>query len=163
MPLTSCCRANGPVFKCGQPVLLRDLVQHSCGGAMEKLTIKLSEVRFAVRACETAGAKQREADAADEIKKAAMLTVFEPLLGVKSLAQLQLMSRDEICKLAQRRVKKGEVELEGFELAQLFDVIEQSACRRNVSWKEAFLAELGEARAKELQGQAMPSYSYKFV
>ena len=129
----------------------------------ETPVISIKDVRLAIKACANATQRRHEAENAEEARTAAMLAVFEPLLGVKSTAQVALMSREEIVKLASRRVKKGEVSLDGFELGQLFEVIQQSSCRRNVSWKDALIAELGEQKATELQKQARASYSYKFV
>ena len=127
----------------------------------EKITIK--EVRAAIKACNTATLKRHEADAADEVKATATMTVFERLLGVKSSSDVAQLSPADIAKVAKARVKRGDVELDGFELETLLKVIQQSSCRRNVGWKDALIAECGESKAAELQALTVPSYSYKFV
>lgn len=130
---------------------------------MGELIIKVKDVRLAIRACSQASEKAKESAAADEIKKSAMLAVFERLIGVKSEKELAAYSLEEIEKLARRRVKKGEVELEGFTLEELLKVIKLSAARRNVSWKDAFIAELGEGKAQEMIKGTVESHSFKFV
>lgn len=127
----------------------------------EKITLK--EVRAAIKACNTATLKRHEAEAADEAKSVAMMGIFERLLGVKSSGDVSQLSPGELAKLAKLHVKRGDVELEGFELDTLLKVIQQSSCRRNVGWKDALIAECGESRSQELQALALPSYSYKFV
>lgn len=129
----------------------------------DKPVITIKEVKFGIKACADAARRAQEADAADEIKKAAIMGVFERLLGVKTAAEVAAMSPDDIAKVAKARVRRGDVTLEGFELDLLLKVIKQSACRRNVAWKDAFVSMLGESEAAKVMNQAPQSYSYKFV
>jgi hypothetical protein len=129
----------------------------------EKSVITIKEVRFAIKACNEATRRRHEAEAAEETKAASMMGVFERLLGVKSSSDVSQLSPADIAKLAKQRVKRGDVELEGFELETLLKVIQQSSCRRNVGWKDALIAECGESKAAELQAATAQSYSYKFV
>lgn len=123
--------------------------------------IKLSEVKFAIDACATATKRAAEATAADQIKKAAMCGLFERVLGVKSLDDVAHLSPDEIAKMIRRRMKKGELELEGIDVDVLIAVIQKSQERRNISWKEAFIAKCGAAAAAEVENSTPVSYSYR--
>lgn len=129
----------------------------------ETQTITVKEVKLAIRACAEHTRRASEAAAAEEVKKSAMLGVFERLLGIKNANELASLDPDDIRKIAKARIKRGELELEGFILEELMKVIQLSATRRNVSWKEAFVAELGASKAAKLQEMASPTHSYKFV
>jgi hypothetical protein len=127
----------------------------------EKITIK--EVKFAQKACADASAKTKEADNLNEIKAAAMMGIFERLLGVKSMDDVARCSPADIAGIAKRRLKRGDVELEGFDLELLLKVIKQSQCKRNVSWKDEFVKALGESKATEIINSTPERYSYKAV
>lgn len=127
----------------------------------ETPTITLTDLKFAINACVSATKRRQEAEAAEEIKAAAMSGIFERLLGVKSLEEVAAYSPEDIAALAKRRIKKGEVVLDGFELEKLLQVIQQSQAKRNIKWKEAFIAALGAAKAAEIEAATPKSYSYK--
>lgn len=127
----------------------------------EKLTKK--EISFAIKACADATTTRRAAEAADQVKSAAMMGVFERLLGVKTMAEVAAMSLSDIARVAKGRVKRGDVELEGYELEVLLKVIQESQCRRNVSWKDEFVKALGEAEAAKIIAGTPESRSFKFT
>lgn len=127
----------------------------------EKITLK--EVTFAQKACADHAKLSKEASAAEEIKLAAMMGIFERLLGVKSMDDVAQLSPKDIAAIAKRRLKRGDVELEGFDLELLLKVIQQSKCQRNVSWKQAFIDALGESEAQKIINATPERYSYKAV
>lgn len=130
--------------------------------AVPVITVK--ELKFAIDACATATKRAQESKGAEEIKKAAMTGIFERALGVKSLDDVTPLSPDEIAKIVRRRFKKGEFQLQGFDDVEvLIAVIQKSQERRNISWKDAFIARCGAAAAAEVEKNTPVSYSYKAV
>jgi len=126
--------------------------------------IEVSDVRAAIKACSEASEKRKAADAADEARKRAAMKVFEALLEVKSESQLQSYSPDELRRAARRRIQAGKVKLEGIDVDVFLDqVIQKSWSGRSISWKNEFVAELGESKAAEVMQQAAECFSYKFV
>jgi len=127
----------------------------------DKITLK--EVTFAQKACADHSKLSKEATAAEQIKLAAMMGIFERLLGVKSMDEVAALSPKDIAGIAKRRLKRGDVELEGCDLELLLKVIQQSQCKRNVSWKDEFIKALGEKKATEIINATPERYSYKAV
>lgn len=127
----------------------------------EKITMK--EVKFAQKACADASTLAQQARNADEVKAAAMMGIFERLLGVKSMDDVAQLSPADIAAIAKKRLKRGDVELEGCDLELLLKVIKQSQCKRNVSWKDEFIKALGESKATEIINATPERYSYKAV
>ena len=125
--------------------------------------VTLSDVRRAAKACAAAADASNDQRTADDAKKASMLTLFEPLLGIKSSQELAAISPEQMKRKIMARVRSGAVELEGVEMQALLDAIRKTQARRSVQWKEAFIAALGEARAAAVQAEAEETFSYKVV
>lgn len=126
--------------------------------------VSLKSVRRAAKACKEATEARKEAEACDAEKRAAMMTVFQSLLGVKSEDEVASLSPDALIKLARKRIRAGLVQLDGIDAEKLLDqVIQKTQSRRSVSWKDAFIAELGASKATELTEAAEESFSYKFA
>ena len=130
---------------------------------MDSLSITLPEVKRAAAACDRATEARRAAERSDTDKTIALLKVFEPLLGIKSEAELKALSLDQVRRIARRRIDSGAVKLRGITLECLMGCIELAAARRNVSWREVFLMELGEARVQEVLSKTDETFSYKIV
>jgi hypothetical protein len=128
--------------------------------------ILLKDIRAAAKACTEASKTRKEAESADARKKSAMMKVFEPLLGVKTEEEVAELSPDEIKKLAKQRHRDGLFTLErgGMSLDELVNqVIQKTQSRRSVSWKDAYINELGASKATALTEATDESFSYKFV
>jgi hypothetical protein len=130
---------------------------------MEPETITLREVRFAIKACSDHSELSKKAEVAENVKKAAMMGVFERLLGIKTEQELKDLDADKLAKIARRRLRAGDVVLDGIDEETLFRVIKHSQARRNVAWKDVFVRECGEARAADILENAAEMHSYKFV
>lgn len=126
--------------------------------------IEVSDVRAAIRACSEASEKRKAADAADEARKSAAMKIFETLLGVKSESEIAAYSPDELRRKARRRIASGQVTLEGIDVDVFLEhVIQKSWSGRSISWKNEFIAELGESKAAAVMSTAAECFSYKFV
>lgn len=126
-------------------------------------TVSAKDISAAAKACKAHSQAASAASEAESGKKAAMMKLLEPLLGIKSWDELAAMSPDKIKRVARQRVNVGLVELEGIELDALLEAIVKSQERRNVSWKDQYIAELGESAATRIIDDTDPSYSYKIV
>jgi hypothetical protein len=126
--------------------------------------VTIAAIRKAARACEECSQARKALEEMDAARTIAMMKVFEALLGVKSEDEVKAMAPDELRRLADRRVNSGIVTLEGISVELLLkQVIVLSQTRRNVSWKDSFLEELGEAKAREVLSDCPETYSYKFI
>ena len=125
--------------------------------------ITLNLVRKAAQACLRSTEVRKEADQVDTKKTIALMSVFEPLLGIKSEQELKDLSLAEVLKIAKRRVESGKVKLEKITPERLYSCIELSQARRNVAWKEVFLQELGEAKVQEVLQGTPETHSYKLL
>lgn len=132
--------------------------------AIGTCVVTLKDVTAAAKACREESVARKEAADADAAKKTAYMKVFEALLGVKTEDEVKALSPDKLVRLARRRIKKGDVILDGIDAEVLLEkVIQKSQARRNVSWKDCFVAVLGESKATEIVNATDESYSYKFV
>lgn len=129
----------------------------------EKMKISIAEIKFAQKACADHKTLSSQATAAEQVKAAAMMGIFERLLGVKSSDDVAELSPAAIKAIAKKRLNRGDIEFDGCDLELVLKVIQQSQCKRNVSWKDAFIAELGESKAQELINATPERYSYKAV
>jgi hypothetical protein len=136
------------------------------GAEITMAEILLSDIRAAAKACTEHGKKRKEAESAEAKKKSAMMKVFEPLLGVKTEEEVAALSPAEIKKLAKQRHRDGLFTMQrgGMSLDELVDqVIQKTQSRRSVSWKDAYINELGASKATALSEATDESFSYKFV
>jgi hypothetical protein len=132
--------------------------------AASAAVITLKQVKFAAMACRHATDARKAADVSETQKKSAMMAVMEPLLGIKSESELQALSPEELRARARRRIRQGLVELNGISSECLLeDVIQKSQSRRSVSWKDEFIAVLGESKATSVINDTAESFSYKFA
>jgi hypothetical protein len=134
---------------------------------MEKANVSLKDVKQAIKAHQAYSAAAKIYATAEAAKKAAAMIVFEALLGVTSESEVASLSPSELVKLARRRIREGLVEFADMDDEQvqslLSHVIQKSQSRRNVSWKDAFVSELGAAAALKVTDETPESFSYKFV
>jgi hypothetical protein len=128
------------------------------------VTLTLKDVREACVASKKYGAAVAISKAAEEKKKKAAMVVFEALLGVKSEDDVRSLSPDQLKRLARRRIGRGLVVVEGLDVEVLLEkVIQKSKSERRPSWKDCFVAALGESTAAEIQANTAETFSYKFV
>jgi len=126
--------------------------------------VSLKDVRAAAKACTEASSARKTAESAEAGKKSAMMKIFEPLLGVKTEDEVAALSPEALAKLAKKRIRAGLVEFNGIDAEVLLNqVIQKTQSRRSVSWKDAFIAELGASKATELTEATDESFSYKIV
>lgn len=129
----------------------------------ETLTVSRSDVVAARKACREHSQAVKAASEAEEQKKTATMKVVEPLLGIKSAAEFAAISPEKLRRKARERFNAGLLELDGITIDELLDSIEKSQERRNVSWKDEFIARLGESVATAVVNGADPTFSYRFV
>lgn len=125
--------------------------------------ITMAMVREAAKAWQRASLARKTAEEGDGYKTIALLAVFEPLLGIKSEAELKQLCLADVLRTAKRRLESGAVKLHGITAERLLNSIELAATRRNLSWKDAFISALGESRAQELIDGAAESHSYRLL
>lgn len=126
--------------------------------------VRKVDVERAVQACIVATQAEQSARSADAEKNICMMAVLEPLLGIKAVEELKLMTPLEMKQRARLRVSKGAVKLRGIDVESLVnDWIRLSQARRNVAWKEEFIALAGEAAALAITEEQAETHSYKFV
>jgi hypothetical protein len=126
--------------------------------------LSLKDVREACIASKKYGAAVAISKAAEEKKKKAAMVVFEALLGVKSEDDVRSLSPEQLKRLARRRISRGLVVVEGLDVEVLLEkVIQKSKSERRPSWKDCFVAALGESKAAEIQNDTAETFSYKFV
>ena len=117
----------------------------------------------AALACSRSSKARKDAEQREEQKTIAIMRVFEPLLDIKSEQELKALSLTEVLKVAKRRIESGKVQLDKITPERLYACIKLSQARRNVAWKDVFLAQLGEARVQEVLSETAESFSYKIV
>jgi hypothetical protein len=126
--------------------------------------VTISAIRKAARACEQCSEARKLLEEMDSAKTIAMMEIFEPLLGIKTEDELKVIPLDALRRIASRRITQGIVSLEGITAEMLLQqAIQLSQTRRNVSWKDSFLDELGEAKAREVLSACPESFSYRIV
>jgi hypothetical protein len=127
--------------------------------------ITLADVKRAANACAKASQARKDAEAADSEKLVAMMEIFEPLLGIRTEAELRSLPPDQLRRTANARINSGVVNVRGLSSEMLLKQAIQlsQSPRRNVSWRDCYLADCGEARAQEKLNDTPESYSYKIV
>ncbi len=89
------------------------------------------------------------------------MAVLEPLAGIKTEEELKAMGPEELARRIRQRVKSGAVRLKGIAVDDVVACIKETAHRRDVAWKEVFIARLGESAATAVIGAADETHFYR--
>ena len=120
-----------------------------------------AEIMTAQQAIAHASACGSMARKAKEAQDTALLTIFEKVLGVKTLDEVKALDSQAMANLLHKRIEDGAFTVENG--ADFDFAIPKGGERRNPKWKDLFIGKNGEAAAKQAEADTPVSHTWHVV